>query len=324
MSVSAHERTNSLTHAEQATRLQATAAESPEYRGTLWIEAACAWRRAGQPDRAARLLNELIAAGGEDGCYARTQRIEFLIDDRNWPQAETELAVLAREADLHETHCTLIAELLLAHDQLTGAARWYDRALTRLTPDVLAQLRGPRGWAQLAAVVMLRGRKDLRARLGLPPDAGDELIAGVDQAWLPRTDAPDLDTVAEHLAAGGIPPRGLRLLVFQRDQRAHARERWPQAYPEPDTQYYPAAEARWRHLAQHGAHNIQIVPATVAALDAFAQRAGTDPTDSTTKTRYIQTVPDTAMIPWPPRRNAPCWCGSGAKYKKCCGQLHPS
>jgi hypothetical protein len=160
------------------------------------------------------------------------------------------------------------------------------------------------------------------ARAGGPD--GD-LVARVQAALRGTGDGlPDLDTVAEHLAAGGIPPRGLRLLVFQRDQRAHARERWPQAYPEPDTQYYPAAEARWRHLAEHGAHNIQIVPATVAALDAFAQRAGTDPTDSTTKTRYIQTIPDTAMIPWPPRRNAPCWCGSGAKYKKCCGRPHPS
>jgi uncharacterized protein YecA (UPF0149 family) len=24
-------------------------------------------------------------------------------------------------------------------------------------------------------------------------------------------------------------------------------------------------------------------------------------------------------IPWPPGRNEPCWCGSGRKYKKCCG-----
>ena len=26
-----------------------------------------------------------------------------------------------------------------------------------------------------------------------------------------------------------------------------------------------------------------------------------------------------APIPWPPGRNEPCWCGSGRKYKKCCG-----
>jgi hypothetical protein len=24
---------------------------------------------------------------------------------------------------------------------------------------------------------------------------------------------------------------------------------------------------------------------------------------------------------WPPGRNEPCWCGSGAKYKRCCGTV---
>lgn len=24
-------------------------------------------------------------------------------------------------------------------------------------------------------------------------------------------------------------------------------------------------------------------------------------------------------LDWPPERNAPCWCASGRKYKKCCG-----
>jgi tetratricopeptide (TPR) repeat protein len=28
---------------------------------------------------------------------------------------------------------------------------------------------------------------------------------------------------------------------------------------------------------------------------------------------------DGAVIPWPPGRNEPCWCGSGRKYKRCCG-----
>ena len=24
---------------------------------------------------------------------------------------------------------------------------------------------------------------------------------------------------------------------------------------------------------------------------------------------------------WPPARNEPCWCGSGVKYKRCCGTV---
>lgn len=31
-------------------------------------------------------------------------------------------------------------------------------------------------------------------------------------------------------------------------------------------------------------------------------------------------TPEGELIPWPPERNDPCWCGSGAKYKKCCGR----
>ena len=27
------------------------------------------------------------------------------------------------------------------------------------------------------------------------------------------------------------------------------------------------------------------------------------------------------VIPWPPARNEPCWCGSQHKYKKCCGPV---
>jgi hypothetical protein len=30
-------------------------------------------------------------------------------------------------------------------------------------------------------------------------------------------------------------------------------------------------------------------------------------------------LPDGRRVVWPPPRNNPCWCGSGAKYKKCCG-----
>ncbi|MET9315984.1 SEC-C metal-binding domain-containing protein [Kribbella sp. NPDC003505] len=29
-------------------------------------------------------------------------------------------------------------------------------------------------------------------------------------------------------------------------------------------------------------------------------------------------------VEWPPPRNQPCWCGSGIKYKKCCGGPLPA
>ncbi len=32
-------------------------------------------------------------------------------------------------------------------------------------------------------------------------------------------------------------------------------------------------------------------------------------------------LPTQVGIAWPPPRNGPCWCGSGAKHKKCCGRV---
>jgi hypothetical protein len=176
MSVSTGELANRSTSTERAAQLEVHAAEFPEQRGMLLLEAALAWRRAGQSQRATQLIDGLIATGGEDGCYARVQRVEFCLADDAWPQAEAQLAILAHEPSLYEGHCTLIAELLIEHHRLQAAARWYDRGLARLTPQTLRALAGPRGWTQLGALTMLRGRRDLRSRLGQAPDATDELV----------------------------------------------------------------------------------------------------------------------------------------------------
>jgi hypothetical protein len=213
----------------------------------------------------------------------------------------------------------MVAELLVERGEFEDAARWYDRAVARLAPSTLEALHGPEGWTQLGAVVLLRGRRARRERLGRVLDVTDELVLELPRWPGTGDDLVDLDAVEGHLAAGGESPH-LRMLVFQRDERAVARVRWPREYPEPDEQYYPLTERRWRRVRERGARSMRVVPVTVAGLVAFAERAGADPTDSAVKTRYVQTVPEEAMIPWPPARNAACWCGSRTKYKKCCGR----
>ncbi|MGI5214477.1 SEC-C metal-binding domain-containing protein [Plantactinospora sp. CA-290183] len=39
------------------------------------------------------------------------------------------------------------------------------------------------------------------------------------------------------------------------------------------------------------------------------------------RARYSETIAEQGVIAWPPPRNGPCWCGSGTKYKKCCGRV---
>jgi hypothetical protein len=98
--------------------------------------------------------------------------------------------------------------------------------------------------------------------------------------------------------------------------------RWPDEYGhESDEDYYPATERRWRELADSGVPSIRVAPAIVAGLSDFAEGSGLSPTDGETRAAYVDVIPSEQLIVWPPQRNAPCWCGSAKKYKKCCGTV---
>lgn len=335
-----------------AAELEAEAAEYPDERGEILLEAAEAWQKAGETARAVELLQTLIEAGGEDGCYARCQLTELRFAEGDDAEAYAELERLSRDPALTDGHCTISAELLADRGDLAAAATWYDRAVARLSDEQLEALRGPDPWMRMEAV-MLRGRRHVRRKLGLLPDAMDEIDC--DSPWSLETDsdgeplrfpvggdgpslllpaaggapasrypAPrlpaDVDELRQLMDEGAAPPRQVRMLVFQRAERAEAQRRWPQEYGDPDEEHFPAAERRWRELAEMGVPSIRVVPATVAGLVEYAERTGGSPTDSDVKSTYSRTFPEENTIAWPPARNAPCWCGSGAKYKKCCGR----
>jgi tetratricopeptide (TPR) repeat protein len=302
------------TTVDEAFALEAEAKEYPDERGEILLEAAVAWRRAGRADRASDLLVRLVAEGGEDGCFARFALAEGYFEDGVVDEAYAELAGLAHDAALTEGHCTFVAELLAERGDLEGALRWYDRAVARLDPEDLQALRGPDGRMHVSSV-MVRGRREVRSRLGLPVDATDEIAPLMPLQRRP-VDAEDLHDYLE----SGRTPQQVRMLVFQRGERAEARRRWPEEYEAPDEEYYPAAERRWRELAASGVPAIRVVPAVVSQLCEFAGRVGGSPTDSEVKAQYAGTVADQTAIAWPPPRNGPCWCGSAVKYKTCCGR----
>ena len=125
-----------------ARELEAEALDYPEERGQILLEAAAAWMRAGEPQRGTRLLEELIDAGGEDGCYARVELAEALLFDGQVAAAPDCLATLARDPALHDGHCEMAAALLAECGDLAGALRWYDRLVARLRPEQIHALRG--------------------------------------------------------------------------------------------------------------------------------------------------------------------------------------
>jgi len=226
-----------VTKVDEAAALEAEADEYPDERGEILSEAAVAWREAGRPERARELLGQLIAGGGEDCCSARFQLADDYFSDGADEKAYAELSLLSREPALHEGHCEMAADVLAERGDLSGALKWYDRAVARLTPETLHELRDSGSWLQSSSI-MLRNRRDVRRRLGLPPDAMDETTPDV-----PLGPLADFEDIRDR-AATSRTPREVRMLVFQRDERAQARRRWPDVLAEPHEEYYTAAEPR--------------------------------------------------------------------------------
>lgn len=249
-----------------------------------------------EPDLAYTLIPDVAALHGEIGedLVAVGLLRQAYVEQQSRPEAERDLAFYGGAA-------------MVAVD-LTGAAE-----LTHALVSAGLRLALDRG--DSAAVLLLRVTLARLAANGIaPPDP--ELEAAVDR----------------HLRAASAAVRSPR----QRPQRLVYR----MAYlPEPD---YAAARTRGlldatlhpRHedyrreiqdaLEQTTARNAGasacLVPIDVEGLLAYAQREGKDPASRRTRLAYSDSLAGMGRdIPWPPERNARCWCGSGRKYKKCCG-----
>lgn len=124
------------------------------------------------------------------------------------------------------------------------------------------------------------------------------------------------------MAHGSRQPREVRVLFWPRSEIERAHQLWPQIVEHTDLDAIRRdREADNRELSETGVSKITMVPLTAARLVEFAARTGGDPTDESTRRACMaEIVDDGDLISWPPARNAPCWCGSGGKYKKCCGR----
>lgn len=304
----------SVDHAKLARQLEEDLTRYPEERGEILIEAASAWHRAGEYDRAIGLLDEAIALGGEDGGAARVELADLLFELHRDDEAAAQLAALRRERPASVMPYHLAAELLEHRGDLREALIWFTMAASRLTEQEIAQIDelGPLAYANN----ILAGRRRVRRALEMPDDELDTSV--VDSGGL----FDDLDRLAESVAAGRPGPREVRILFWPRPEIAPAHERWPLLIEHADADSVVRDRERAnRELSESGVTRIVMVPLTVAGLTAFADDAGADPTEEATRRAYMdQIVSEGGAVSWPPSRNAPCWCGSNLKYKKCCGR----
>lgn len=215
------------------------------------------------------------------------------------------------------------AELLEERGELAESLVWYTMVTERFTPEEMATLGEDVGWASLAGM-LVRSRRGVRKGMGLPPDETDRLVPAEEEIRelfarpFPSTEEA-MDTMRAHR---GVPTE-VRTLFWPRSEFDAARERWPDAIDQgvSQAQYYRDLQAKLDAMASEGARRVSAVHCSVDSFAVYLGTAGDRPLDSSAARRdYLDArYSEGHYRQWPPPRNQPCWCGSGTKYKKCCG-----
>lgn len=116
---------------------------------------------------------------------------------------------------------------------------------------------------------------------------------------------------------------------FPEPEWQEAQRRWPyllDELPADHPSYSHEIEARTKRITKSlRGTTLHIAPLTVDGLVRYATQHAEDPGAASSRSRFAAELLRLGQaIRWPPGRNAPCWCGSGRKYKQCCGPAPPA
>lgn len=112
------------------------------------------------------------------------------------------------------------------------------------------------------------------------------------------------------------------LAWFPKDEWARAIELWPElldTMPADHDAYSKQVESHLKDAAAREPGTPDVAPLNVDALiETYGEDAG-EPLSRASMGANIARSGN--AIAWPPSRNDACWCGSGRKYKQCCGPV---
>jgi len=269
------------------------------------------WELVGDLARARACYEEAVRDGGAAWIDPRASLVSVLLRLAD-PAADALLDVLRRElasGPLHGPVHEFVGEALELDDRLEEAQRWFSSGLTQVAKDDPEDVDPG----------CLNGRYRVRRQLGLPRDRYDELCEE-----RRHTFADELDREEEEYGAPPGPPTQLVALHWPAGEFDRLVARWPslrEDYGDDHAEHAGYVERTVRRLSDQGVRMV-IGNGTLEEYAEFADRQGNDPEESATRAAYgahLGYLERTRR--WPPGRNEPCWCGSGRKYKKCCGGL---
>lgn len=102
--------------------------------------------------------------------------------------------------------------------------------------------------------------------------------------------------------------------------------RWPSLADDwrdvPHDEYCRRFQWELLRLSTHGVPMRGVAPLRLADYLPWCVDEGLDPELPESRARYAaELTRQGGFIHWPPERNAPCWCRSGRKYKRCCATV---
>ncbi|MEU3185854.1 SEC-C domain-containing protein [Streptomyces sp. NPDC006923] len=322
-------------HTTEAERLLRTAAQYPEDREPLLLQAAAHLELAGARDRATGLYDTLLAASPERPHLVKALKAANLWEYGHEAEAHAIIDGVRAAAPLDPAPWEIVAETLESHDELEAAHDSFTTALDLLlSPD--EEVSYP-------IQSLLAGRHRVRRLLGLDHDARDGLADRLHKADVPLDELHDPKRL---WALGSDNPAELQAEITRlRAELGSYRTalsrpfpvavlHWPEAELSELLAAYPALaaeypsheahltqlEASLRDLASTGTPNLGVVTGTVPSYEAFAASEATTPSDASLLPQYATTLAARGRAtPWPPSRNAACWCGSGKAYRECHG-----
>jgi hypothetical protein len=289
-----------------------------------------AYERAPDPIAALRALDALAAA---DGPPPFDLALEY--DELAAELAEHDAYALAADAERRALELgydgdpdgrELLAWYLLRSGGRDEAERLFaqlrdERGPTDVATDLLASDAYidcglvDEGLAALDAAVA-------RARAG--DDAEDLAEALVQRLEARREfgreeDDDDREAATLVVAAGPVPQPVV--FWFPPEEGVRAAARWPEVADElaDRAAYDRQVEQDAREASDAAGRHPAIVPVVLDDFVAWFAASGRDGDELDALQEYAEEH-GAGAIAWPPGRNDPCWCGSGRKYKKCCGR----
>lgn len=299
--------------------------------GRALVDAGWVTARAGRGEEALELFRRAAQLGGESGRDAQVGIVEQLYALRR--EGEAELAQRALRAELEDRPgggadlrvFDDITETLSDAGQYELALEWCQAGLDRAAeigdlPDTEDCRRGLRS-----------SRSFLRGELGIERDDDDLAVEAAAEASLATIRELIDRKLGEPVLRRGLDlssdgePFDAVVLRWTRDDFEAIRSRWPEEtahYGDDYDTYTIRIQREARGYSEAGAGRVYLVTGALVDYQAYAQREGRDPAQQSTRQDYGEHVAKdrSGRVPlWPPARNAPCWCDSGRKYKKCCG-----